>query len=121
MALLFSRAHTDTGVLYYESHEASRLHCLSSKAPHTAEQHGRCSPTRVHALPGAGAATTCVGGDRSRRQRQVAVGGGGSEIVKGFPTLVLSGGDTISADFISRSFSLPLGSRDPWVRHKGGA
>lgn len=67
---------------------------------------------------GAGAATTSVGGDRSRRQRQVA--GRSTELVKGFPTLILWGGDTFPADFISCSF-LPLGFRDPWVRHKGVA
>lgn len=45
---------------------------------------------------------------------------GVAEIVKGFPSLVLRGGDTIPVDFICSS-SLLLGFRDPWVRHKGGA
>lgn len=68
--------HTSGRILYYEAHEAPRLHCLSSKAPDAAEHHGRWSLSGVHALTWAGVATTRVGGDRSRPQRQVAVGGG---------------------------------------------
>ena len=69
--------HAGGRILYYEAHEAPRLHCLSSKAHDTAEHHGRCSLSGVHALTWAGVATTRVGGDRSRPQRQVAVAGGG--------------------------------------------
>ena len=67
--------HAGGRTLYYEAHEAPRLHCLFSKAAGAAEHHGRCSLSGVHALTWAGVATTRVGGDRSRPQRQVAVGG----------------------------------------------
>lgn len=108
----FSQGSLRAEALYYEAHEAPRLHCLPSKARDTAEHHGSCSLGGVHALTEAGAATTRVGGDRSRRQRQVAVGVV-AEVVKGFPTLVLRGEDTIPAHFMSRSSRLSLRFRDP--------
>ena len=80
--LLLSKVHTGARVLYYEAHEAPRLHCLAPKVLDAAEHHGRCSLGGVNVLTGAGAATTRVGGGRSRRQRQVAVGGGRNR--KGF-------------------------------------
>ncbi|XP_069407455.1 napsin-A isoform X3 [Ovis canadensis] len=58
--------NTGGRILYYEAHEAPRLHCLSSKAPEAAEHHGRCSLSGVHALTWAGVATTRVGSDRHR-------------------------------------------------------
>lgn len=110
MSLLFFRAHTGVGVLYYESHEALRLHCLSLKAPGIAEHHGTCSSGEVFTALGAGADTTCVGGDRSRRQRQVAMGVGWNR--KEFSDSYSKGRNSRRI-FISCSSSLLLGSRTP--------
>lgn len=122
VSLLFSRAHAGRGVLYYESHEAPRLLCLSSEARDAAKHHGRCSSCGVPCLPGRAQpqhAWEATGRDGSDRWQCVCMAGV-AEIVKDFPSVVLRRGGAVPADFISCS-SRVLKFRDPWVRHEGGA